>query len=102
MIAIIRASRKKGMNPSRELIRVFGPFILCTVIVYLWLTSRGTRIFADQHFILFSIFVGFLFGEMASDIILAHLTKSAFPKFKSILYSLSIGLVFCFLGYLNM
>ncbi|CEJ02843.1 hypothetical protein RMCBS344292_16837 [Rhizopus microsporus] len=101
VIAIIRASRKKGMNPSRELIRVFGPFILCTVIVYLWLTSRGTRIFADQHFILFSIFVGFLFGEMASDIILAHLTKSAFPKFKSIFYSLSIGLVFSFLGYLH-
>ena len=56
----------------------------------------------DQHYILFSVFVGYLFGEMASDIILAHLTKSTFPKFKSIYYSLGVGLAFSLLSYFDM
>ncbi|KAG1319736.1 hypothetical protein G6F62_011698 [Rhizopus arrhizus] len=99
--AINKACHKKSMNATKALVDVLGPFLLCTIIIYLWLRSPGSTIFIEEHYILFSVFVGYLFGEMASDIILAHLTKSTFPKFKSIYYSLGVGLLFSLLGYFD-
>lgn len=61
------------------------PLLTSAICIYAWLSSPSSIIFTEKHFILFAIFVGFLFGEMASDIILAHLTKSDYPKFYNIL-----------------
>ncbi|KAG0786687.1 hypothetical protein G6F57_002733 [Rhizopus arrhizus] len=44
-----------------------------------------------HHFILFAITTGIVFGRMATKIILAHLTKSSFPKFTVLLVPLMIG-----------
>lgn len=76
------------MSKVRVFGRVFGPLVVTGTIITIWITAASSIIFKQQHFILFALYVGFLFGEMASDIILAHLTKSDYPRFNNIYWSL--------------
>lgn len=86
--SMYEAARKRSLSLIRVYLNVLGSFFLISAFVFGWLASPYTIIFSGQHYILFSLFIGLLFGEMASDIILAHLTKSRFPKFISIIHSL--------------
>ncbi|KAI7850087.1 hypothetical protein BDC45DRAFT_518963 [Circinella umbellata] len=69
-------------------VNVLYPIVLYTGAVSLWMWSPYSIIFEQNHYILFSLAVGIMFGMMASNIILAHLTKSPFPSFTGILGSL--------------
>lgn len=82
--SIAQACNEKSLPKLRVFGHVFGPLIVSGTIITIWITSPSSIIFSQQHFILFALFVGFLFGEMASDIILAHLTKSDYPRFNGI------------------
>jgi ethanolaminephosphotransferase len=93
LYAIIQVCREKKLSTIRVLGRIFGPILITSGLITLWLTTSTSIVFKDEHFILFSIFVGFLFGEMTSDIILAHLTKSEFPHFRDIYYALFVMVV---------
>lgn len=69
-------------------VNVLYPIVLYTAGVSLWLWSPYSVILEHEHYILFALAVGIMFGMMASNIILAHLTKSPFPSFTGILGSL--------------
>ncbi|KAI8142474.1 hypothetical protein BJV82DRAFT_615018 [Fennellomyces sp. T-0311] len=69
-------------------VNVLYPIVLYTAGVSLWLWSPYSVILDQEHYILFALAVGIMFGMMASNIILAHLTKSPFPSFTGILGSL--------------
>jgi hypothetical protein len=85
---------EKSLGKFHVFVSVFGPLIISGTIITTWITSPSSVIFKQDHFILFAIYVGLLFGEMASDIILAHLTKSIYPQFKNIYYSLFVMALF--------
>lgn len=61
------------------------PITLYSVGVVLWVVSPYSIILSQEHFILFSLTAGIMFGSIASSIILHHLTKSPFPTFFGIL-----------------
>lgn len=82
--SIIQACKEKGLKTRTAIENVFLPLIFSGVFIYTWLSSSSSVVFSENHFIAFAIFSGLLFGEMASDIILAHLTKSDYPRFISI------------------
>lgn len=86
------------MGVARVFSQVFSPIVFTGVLIAYWISSPSSTIYSQQHFILFSIFIGLLFGEMASDIILAHLTKSKYPSFKKIYCSLIVFTLFTFLS----
>lgn len=67
------------------------PMSLFLVSAYAWLSSPYSYIFKEQHFILFAVTIGIVFGRMATKIILAHVTKSAFPYFTVQLIPLIFG-----------
>ncbi|RCI05140.1 hypothetical protein CU098_013317 [Rhizopus stolonifer] len=101
--SITQACQEKGLKKLSVLNQVFFPLLFTALIVFQWLASPASVIFSEQHFILFAVYVGLLFGEMASDIILAHLTKSEYPRFFNIYLSLIfMALLVNTQGYFNM
>lgn len=69
------------------------PVATYIVCLYFWAMSPYSNILSHRHFILFAITTGIVFGRMATKVILAHLTKSKFPKFTVLLIPLIIGAV---------
>ncbi|KAI7901262.1 CDP-alcohol phosphatidyltransferase-domain-containing protein [Cokeromyces recurvatus] len=84
--SIAQACNEKGLKKRNVFFNLFFPLFALTFIIWSWLCNL--IIFKEQLFIVFAIYIGVLFGEMASDIILAHLTKSAFPSFGGVYTSL--------------
>lgn len=82
--SIGQVCKEKGLKKRSVFENVFLPLIFTGIFIYTWLSSSSSIIFSENHFIAFAIFTGLLFGEMASDIILAHLTKSEYPRFLNI------------------
>ncbi|KAI8369737.1 hypothetical protein BD560DRAFT_397675 [Blakeslea trispora] len=87
--SIAQACTEKGLKKLSVLNQVSFPLVFSGFIIFHWLSSPASVVFSENHFILFAIYVGLLFGEVASDIILAHLTKSEFPRFLNIYLSLT-------------
>lgn len=69
----------------------FFSITLYWICAYLWLASPYSYIFEDQHFILFALTLGIVFGRVATKIILAHVTKMAFPLYTVMLIPLLAG-----------
>ncbi|GAA5800021.1 hypothetical protein HPULCUR_005442 [Helicostylum pulchrum] len=98
MYSMYQACKEKSLGVARVFSQVFSPIVFTGVLISYWISSPSSTIYSQQHFILFSVFIGLLFGEMASDIILAHLTKSKYPSFKKIYCSLIVFTLFTFLS----
>ncbi|KAI7863389.1 CDP-alcohol phosphatidyltransferase-domain-containing protein [Spinellus fusiger] len=77
----------------RTMVRENTSIVLYTLAVVFWLTSPYSSLLQQQHFILFAITIGIVFGRMASKVILAHLTKSPFPTNTVLLLPLYLGCV---------
>ncbi|KAG9299210.1 hypothetical protein G9A89_013858 [Geosiphon pyriformis] len=69
----------------------FFSVILYWLCGYLWLASPFSKILENQHFILFALTLGIVFGRIATKIILAHVTKMPFPMFTVMLIPLFLG-----------
>ncbi|GAN10295.1 ethanolaminephosphotransferase 1 [Mucor ambiguus] len=91
--SIAQACKEKGLKKKSVFENVFLPLIFTGIFIYTWLSSSPSIIFTENHFIAFAILSGLLFGEMASDIILAHLTKSEYPRFISIYAPLCLSML---------
>lgn len=55
------------------------PLLAFCVSIWVWTTSEYSSILTENHLVLFSIAVTFVFGRMTTAIILSHLTKQHFP-----------------------
>ncbi|KAI8338663.1 CDP-alcohol phosphatidyltransferase-domain-containing protein [Chlamydoabsidia padenii] len=80
--SIYSACQEKSLKLTRVLVTILYPITSYLLAVYLWITSPYSHVFENQDVILFSLVIGILFGMMASDIIVAHLTRNVFPPFK--------------------
>ncbi|KAI9301069.1 CDP-alcohol phosphatidyltransferase-domain-containing protein [Cunninghamella echinulata] len=69
------------------------PIVTYSVCFISWVSSPYSYILTHHHFILYALTTGIVFGRMASKIILAHLTKSRFPRFTVLLIPLIVGAI---------
>ncbi|KAI7882034.1 Choline/ethanolaminephosphotransferase [Lichtheimia hyalospora FSU 10163] len=80
LYTIRKANLDDGKPFASTVIQQDIPIIIYCVAIYAWCTSPYSFILSHQYFIPFALAIGIVFGHMASKIILAHLTKSTFPK----------------------
>jgi len=66
------------------------PFLIYACSTYLWVSSPNSTVLTD-HQILFIITIGIVFGRIATDIILAHVTGRSFPKFTTLIFPIVLG-----------
>ncbi|SAM03402.1 hypothetical protein [Absidia glauca] len=87
-VSVYSACKEKSLKVTNVLVTILYPITAYCLAIYLWVSSPYSHVFENQDIVLFSLVVGILFGMMASDIIVAHLTHNVFPSFK-----LSLGLL---------
>ena len=88
---MFKACQKKGKPFFMTMATECLPIIIYCVAIYSWCMSPFSYILSHNNFIPFAVAIGIVFGRMASKIILAHLTKSSFPKFTVLLVPLVSG-----------
>jgi len=66
------------------------PFLVYVSSTYLWISSPNSVVLTD-HQILFTITIGIVFGRIATDIILAHVSGRPFPKFSFLIFPIMLG-----------
>ncbi|KAI9478380.1 MAG: hypothetical protein EXX96DRAFT_245893 [Benjaminiella poitrasii] len=91
--AMYKACQEKKKPFLKTMLVQNMPITTYIVCFYAWIMSPYSSILNHQHFILFAITTGIVFGRMATKVILAHLTKSKFPKFTVLLIPLITGAV---------
>jgi len=82
--------REKSFLSALSQLFSLALYILCA---YFWLSSPHSYILKDQHFILFELTIGIVFGRVATKIILAHVTKMKYPMYTVLLLPLFGGAV---------
>lgn len=88
--AIYRVCRTKQLDPVEAFATVGFPILVFCLAEYCWLLSPYSILLKDNHFCLFALTAGLLFGVVASSIILAHLTKTPYPNLAGIVSPLVI------------
>ncbi|KAI7906091.1 CDP-alcohol phosphatidyltransferase-domain-containing protein [Cokeromyces recurvatus] len=91
--AMYKACKQRQQPFLRTMLVQNMPIATYIICFYAWIMSPYSTILTHQHFILFAITTGIVFGRMATKVILAHLTKSKFPKFTVLLIPLMIGAI---------
>jgi len=66
------------------------PFLIYVSSTYLWVSSPNSVVLTD-HQILFTLTIGIVFGRIATDIILAHVSGRPFPKFTALIFPIILG-----------
>ncbi|OZJ02581.1 hypothetical protein BZG36_04189 [Bifiguratus adelaidae] len=92
-MAVYRVCKAKNKSFLYIAIVENVPIVVYTLSGYAWLASPYSYIFRHEHFILFAVTVGIVFGRIATKIILAHVTKSAFPMFTILQVPLVAGAI---------
>ncbi|KAI8344191.1 CDP-alcohol phosphatidyltransferase-domain-containing protein [Chlamydoabsidia padenii] len=99
--AMYKACRKNNKPFVRTMVVQNMTMAVYSIAFLSWALSPYSFILSHHHFILYAITVGIVFGRIASKIILAHLTKSRFPRFTVLMVPLIGGAVISNLPRLN-
>ncbi|CAO3591400.1 unnamed protein product [Absidia cylindrospora] len=99
--AMYKACRKNNKPFIRTMLVENIPITVYMVSFLSWVLSPYSTILSHHHFILYAVSTGIVFGRIASKIILAHLTKSPFPRFTVLMIPLIAGAVITNLPRLN-
>ncbi|KAF1796876.1 hypothetical protein V8B55DRAFT_1451962 [Mucor lusitanicus] len=91
--AMYKACRQKGKPFIRSMVYDNWQITLYTVSFYLWVTSPYSFILSHEHYAIYLLAVGIVFGRICSKIILAHLTKSESPLPTGLLIPLVLGAI---------
>ncbi|KAI8070516.1 CDP-alcohol phosphatidyltransferase-domain-containing protein [Gongronella butleri] len=89
--AMYKACRKNDKPFVRTMLIENMPITVYSISLMSWVLSPYSFILSHKHFMLFAVATGIVFGRMASKIILAHLTKSRFPRFTVLLLPMVAG-----------
>ncbi|EXX70389.1 Choline/ethanolaminephosphotransferase [Rhizophagus irregularis] len=89
---VYEARKRREESYLSALSQLFS-IAIYTLCAYFWLVSPHSFILRDQHFILFELTLGIVFGRVATKIILAHVTKMKFPMYTVLLIPLFGGAV---------
>ncbi|KAK4055344.1 hypothetical protein OIO90_003182 [Microbotryomycetes sp. JL221] len=87
----IRSNRaltsRNSVNLSDALSQLF-PIAAFTVLLCAWVLSPYSSILVDHRLVEFALLVCFLYGQLSSKIIVAHLVKGPFPFSPALVFSL--------------
>lgn len=97
---VIRARRKDNL-PVLPVFLEWTPIFTFTFAVSAWLLSPHSTLMEENHLVLFSLTMSFVFGRMTTKIILAHLTRQPFPYWTVMLWPLVGGALIFNLPYLG-
>lgn len=89
--SVYKACKKNGESFVNALTSTL-PFLIYGAATYLWVSSPYSTVLTD-HQILFIIVIGIVFGRIATDIILAHVSGRPFPKFTTLIFPIIIGAI---------
>ncbi|CDS05172.1 hypothetical protein LRAMOSA07701 [Lichtheimia ramosa] len=78
--SIYTVCRDKKQDWIEAYANVLFPIVVFALAEFCWVMSPTSTILKGEHLCLFALTVGMLFGLMASNIILAHLTRSPYPN----------------------
>jgi ethanolaminephosphotransferase len=84
-------ARSERGQPTLPLLIEWTPMGVFTASTAIWLTSPNSHILKDNHLLLFCLIMSLVFGRMTTKIILAHLTRQAFPLWTVLLAPLVGG-----------
>ena len=84
-------ARKAANLPIAPVFLEWTPILIYTASITSWLYSPYSTLIRDNHLVLFSITMSFVFGRMTTKIILAHLTRQPFPYWTVLLVPLIGG-----------
>ncbi|CRG92146.1 putative CDP-alcohol phosphatidyltransferase class-I family protein C22A12,10 [Talaromyces islandicus] len=87
---VAQARKRQGL-PVLPIFLEWTPILVFTSAVLGWLFSPYSSLLANNHLVLFSIVMSFVFGRMTTKIILAHLLKQPFPYWTMMLVPLIGG-----------
>jgi ethanolaminephosphotransferase len=87
--SVRKACRKNGKSFLSALTSTL-PFLIYVSSTYLWVSSPNSVVLTD-HQILFTLTIGIVFGRIATDIILAHVSGRPFPKFTALIFPIILG-----------
>lgn len=87
--SVQKACKKKGKKYTNALANTLS-FVVFICSTYLWVSSPHSVVLSE-HMILFILDIGFVFGRIATDIILAHVTGQHFPKFTFLIFPVVLG-----------
>lgn len=88
-IAVYKACQRKKRSFTQAVFQ-WIPFLLLLAMFYWWLVAPESVVF-ESHFLLLALTFGVIFGNMATKIILAHLTHMPFPMFNVMYLPLLLG-----------
>lgn len=89
---VAQARRKQGL-PVLPVFMEWTTITVFTGSVLAWLFSPYSTLLAENHLVLFSIVMSFVFGRMTTKIILAHLLRQPFPYWTVMLTPLVGGAI---------
>jgi len=78
VVNVIRARRSRN-EPVLPVFLEWTPMLIYTAATAAWFSSPWTYLLKENRVVLFCLTQSFVFGRMTTKIILAHLTKQAFP-----------------------
>ena len=78
ILHVIQARRERKL-PVAPVFLEWTPMVVYTAAICAWVYSPYTHIRSDNHIVLFSGTMSFVFGRMTTKMILAHLTHQPFP-----------------------
>lgn len=93
-------ARRSRQLPLAPLFLEWTPMLVFTASVCAWLNSRHSSLLSHNRLLLFCLVLSFVFGRMTTKIILAHLTRQAFPYWTVMLWPLVGGAALVNLPYL--
>jgi len=89
--SVYKACKKNGENFLNALTSTL-PFFVFSAATYLWVSSPNSTVLTD-HQILFTLTYGIVFGRIATDIILAHVSGRPYPKFTFLIFPIIVGAI---------
>ncbi|ORX46677.1 hypothetical protein BCR36DRAFT_356789 [Piromyces finnis] len=89
--SVYKACKKNGEKFTNALTSTL-PFLIFAASTYLWVSSPNSTVLTD-HQILFTLTYGIVFGRIATDIILAHVSGRSYPKFTFLILPIIIGAI---------
>ncbi|KAL5615216.1 hypothetical protein BROUX41_005272 [Berkeleyomyces rouxiae] len=89
---VIKARQRNNL-PVLPVFAEWLPMGVFTMSVIAWLYSPWSHLLADNHLVLFSFTLAFVFGRLTTKMILAHLTRQPFPFWTVMLWPLVGGAV---------
>lgn len=92
VLNVARARRAKGL-PLAPVFLEWIPMAIYTLSIGAWVFSPHSTLMEENHLILFCLTLSFVFGRLTTKIILAHLTRQAFPYWTVLLWPLIGGAV---------